>query len=230
MSNKILTTLLMLAILTIGILAGALGTGALREQRVNRFVDMPPQQRFYAHMKRIIRPTEEQRKAIDAALMKRSEQISRLQETYQSQIFAVYDSLQADFDAVLSEEQRARVKREFSRAPRQFAENHVDRLTHELNLTEEQREKIAKIMAEIMPRRERDWKGDSAGRREGYLSIEQRFKEMEEAIGNVLTPEQREKFRALRGDRKMFGRPAPEFQRRFRDREIPQRRPPHERP
>jgi hypothetical protein len=226
MHTRVQTTLIIVLTFIIGILVGALATGTVREERRDRFREMRIEDRFHRHMERIIQPTNEQRAALESALSQRSEQIQLLRDKYQSEIFALYDSLDADFASILTEEQRARVQRELQRGPRRFTRRQIEWLTDELDLTSEQREEISQILLKMMPEPGHFRKPPEPGTRlERRQSFQKRFQAMEDELQGVLTPEQLQKYHALRAQRgMMFGR-EPDFRRPFEGRDRPPPRP-----
>jgi Spy/CpxP family protein refolding chaperone len=198
MNPKLQTMLIITTTLLIGIILGALGSGALREKKQDRFMRMPPEQRFFGAMERIIRPTAEQKQTMDEMLNDRFEQLAALQDNFQKQIFTIYDSLRTDISAILTDEQVARLNEHLARGPKRFVHSHVERLAEELELTAEQKDEIEKIMAEFRPEpRNRDWSNRQRPPREHYQSFGNRWQEFNDQIAAVLTPEQRIKFEEL---------------------------------
>lgn len=214
MSTKSKSVLILLGVLTIGIAIGVLASGTLRQQRESRFSRMPPDQRLFSFMDRIIQPTPEQRQTFDRILETRSEQLREVHETHQNQVIALYDSLRSDLQSILTEEQRIRFEDQIVRGSHRIAESRIAHLTEALKLDKAQQERIKAIMADFrrMPprpngrRARRSWDD----RRQAFS---QGLQKMDSEIEAVLTPEQIEKFRAMRMSRRpSFGRPPPPFQ------------------
>lgn len=208
MSTKATTTLVVLGTLVIGIVVGVLLGGLLRQEREREIERMLPQRLFQSAMESIIRPTEEQRQALDKIVSKRFEQIAKIREQYQTEVFALHDSLKSDLASVLSEDQLQRLEKHIARGSATLIKIRVDRLTHELQLSEEQQKKIEKIMVAMerkMLRGRHKPPGDSRGIKRMMIK---RLDKLHAEIEQVLTPEQKEKYRALQKEMPPVG---PEF-------------------
>ncbi|NIR47448.1 hypothetical protein GWO43_03110 [candidate division KSB1 bacterium] len=211
MNTKSKSALVILGTLIIGIVIGVLGSSLLRESRERRFDEMRRQRLFHRVMEDIIQPTDEQREGIHEVLEKRFGQIAEIRDQHQDEMFAIYDSLQQDLAAVLTDEQRANLRKELARGHRKVVKVRLERLTHELGLNEEQKERIMEIIRaaeEDLIERRRHRGEPPTDRRQIFRK---RLKQMEEEIEAVLTPEQREEYRELRRYRRVpFGGPPPE--------------------
>ncbi|MFQ5650206.1 MAG: hypothetical protein ACE5IY_09725 [bacterium] len=196
MSTKSKSLLVLFGTLVLGIVLGALSSGAIRHERMARFRHMPRQERFRHVLERIIEPTEEQRAALEQAVQRRFEQIADLREKFEDEIFAIHDSLRNDLASVLSADQLARLEAHLEKAPRMAIEERVHRLSRALELSESQAAQIKEIMHNMSasfqpPRISPD------ARRRHRRGMRARFEKMRAEIEAVLTPEQREKYREL---------------------------------
>ncbi len=105
------TVLVILITLIIGMVIGALITGAFTRHRIGRFMSMREPGRLGAHVERIIDPDESQREAVRAILQRHSEQFLKLHSRFEGEMLALRDSLKKDLDPILTEEQKARLER-----------------------------------------------------------------------------------------------------------------------
>lgn len=197
MSTKSTTTLVVLGTLVIGIVIGVLLGGLLREKREQEIDRMLPQRRFQSAMENIIKPTAQQRRALHKILSKRFEQIAKIREQHQSEVFAIYDSLRSDVASILTDEQLQRLETNLARSSGQLVKIRVDRLTNELQLTEDQQKQIEKIMF-AMERETHGGRPHFAGNwRDRKRTMNKRIEKLNEEIERVLTPEQKAKYRKM---------------------------------
>lgn len=208
MKAKTTSLLIVLATLVIGIGIGFLLGGMFRHERERAFAAMLPRERFERVMDRLIQPQPEQRAAIEKIMTRRFEQLASIQEEHQNEVLAIFDSLRADLATVLTAEQIARLEREIIKGGHRFAEARIERLAADLDLSPEQQQEIAAILEKYQPpspgkrgTRYGDW-------HERRKSMRSRLEQMNVEIEQVLTPEQREKYQALRKHRRFhFGEP-----------------------
>ncbi|TDI85776.1 MAG: hypothetical protein E2O79_01130 [Caldithrix sp.] len=217
MTTKTKSALILLGVLTMGVAIGALGSGTLHQQRKQRFERMPPHERFFLFMERVLDPSEEQRDDVERIIETRSEQLRELHETHQTGVIAIYDSLRADLQILLTDEQKKRFEEQIVKGSHKIAESRIGRLTEALDLNDDQQKRIEEIMAEFknQPRSER--KGARGNWQDRRKMVRNQFQKMHEEIEAVLTPEQKEKFGELRMQRRRpfdappgpppFGRP-----------------------
>ncbi len=208
MKTRTKTSLITLAILIMGIVIGALLTGTMQRKKQAHYREMNRHERFAAVLERIIQPTTEQRQQIEQVLDKRYDQITGLRETYQEQIFSVYDSMRIELGNVLTPEQQARLEEHLSRGPRSALEQRLDHLSEDLNLSDTQKEQIREIMTNSF----RDFQPRPPGKRDSRPGPDRQtrrttFTRMESAIEAVLTPEQVEQFRKIKKHRRGFPGP-----------------------
>ncbi len=208
MNTKTKTSFILIGTLLIGVAIGALGSALLREERARKFELMRPENRFLNFMKGVIRPAPEQSQQLDEVLGNYSKRISNIHEKHQEEILAVYDSLRTDLNALLTEEQRARLEESLARGRSLRVAVTVGHLTEELDLSESQSKKIEEILLanEILPGRGRI---SFKKRREFHQEMRTQFEKTEKEIEAVLTPEQLEKYRELRTRRRFLLRDEP---------------------
>ncbi|MCH7753963.1 hypothetical protein IH970_02405 [candidate division KSB1 bacterium] len=202
MTTKTKSTFILLGVLAIGVTIGALASGTLQQQRKNRFERMPPHERFFLFMKSVVEPSEEQRDDVERIIENRSEQLRELHETHQTGVIAIYDSLRADLQTLLTDEQKKRFEEQIVKGSHKIAESRIERLTEALDLNDDQQKRIEEILAKFkkLPRPERiGSRGNWEDRRK---MMRNQFQEMHEEIEAVLTPEQKEKFGELRMQRR----------------------------
>jgi len=202
MTTKTKSTFILLGVLAIGVTIGALASGTLQQQRKNRFERMPPHERFFSFMKSVVEPSEEQRDDVERIIENRSEQLRELHETHQTGVIAIYDSLRADLQTLLTDEQKKRFEEQIVKGSHKIAESRIERLTEALDLNDEQQKRIEEILAKFkkLPRPERiGSRGNWEDRRK---MMRNQFQEMHEEIEAVLTPEQKEKLGELRMQRR----------------------------
>lgn len=219
MTTKTKSAFILLCVLVIGVAIGALASGTLRQQREHRFERMPPHERLFSFMKRVIQPTEQQRKDFERIIATRSEQLREVYENHQTEVIAIYDSLHMDLQTVLTEEQRHRFEEHIVKGSHKIAESRIEHLTEALDLNEEQQNRIEEIFSKFTDRprhRPRDF-GDNWQERRKMLK--NRTQKMHEEIEAVLTPEQKEMYQEMKMKRHMpFGGPhPPPFMRPRRD-------------
>jgi len=202
MTTKTKSTFILLGVLAMGVAIGALASGTLQQQRKHRFERMPPHERFFSFMERMVDPSEEQRDDVEHIIETRSEQLRELHETHQTGVIAIYDSLRADLQTILTDEQKKRFEEQIVKGSHKIAESRIERLTEALDLNDEQQKQIEEIFSKFrnLPRPER--KGSRGKWEERRQMMRNQFQEMHEEIEAVLTPEQKEKFGKLRRQRR----------------------------
>ncbi len=202
MTTKTKSTFILLGVLAMGVAIGALASGTLQQQRKHRFERMPPHERFFLFMERVIEPSEEQRDDVERIIETRAEQLRELHETHQTGVIAIYDSLHADLQTLLTDEQKKRFEEQIVKGSHKIAESRIERLTEALDLNDEQQKRIKEIFVEFknLPRPER--KGSRGNWEDRRKKLRNQFQEMHEKIEAVLTAEQKEKFGELRMHRR----------------------------
>ncbi len=202
MTTKTKSTFILLGVLAMGVAIGALASGTLQQQRKHRFERMPPHERFFSFMERMVDPSEEQRNDVERIIETRSEQLRELHETHQTGVIAIYDSLRVDLQTLLTDEQKKRFEEQIVKGSHKIAESRIERLTEALDLNDEQQKRIEEIFAEFKnpPRPAR--KGSRGNWEDRREMMQNHFQEMHEEIEAVLTPEQKEMFGELRMQRR----------------------------
>ena len=115
------TAMILLSTLIIGILCGALITGAVTQARITPLGGAPSPDRFIRHMDRIIQPDAKQREAIQQTLEDYRPRFEATMTQHRDEIRALIDSLQKDLKPLLTEEQLERMRKRRMRG-RQFFE------------------------------------------------------------------------------------------------------------
>jgi len=220
MTTKTKSAFILLGILVIGVVIGALASGTVRKQRAHRFERMPPHERFFLFMERVIKPSEEQRDDFQRIIKTRSEQLRELYETHQTEVIEIYDSLHADLQNLLTDEQKIRFEDQIAKGSHKIAESRIERLTQVLDLNDEQQKRIEEIFAKFknLPRLER--KSPRGKWEDRRRMMRNQFQEIHEEIETILTPQQKEKYGELRMQRRrpFDGTPGPPpFKRPRRD-------------
>ena len=110
MSVKWKSVFIIVATLVIGILIGTFLAGPVLHRRAGRrHIDRGPEV-FTQMMERVIRPTAEQEEAVRAVLEEHSARLEELHEDFRTRMVTTMDSLKADLDLLLTEEQKARLE------------------------------------------------------------------------------------------------------------------------
>ena len=118
MSVKWKSFFIIVAILVIGILIGVFMAGPFMRHHVGRrHIDRGPEM-FTQMMERVIQPTEEQREAVHAVLEEYSMRLEELHEDFRTEMVTTIDSLKADLDPLLTDEQKARLEERNDRLER----------------------------------------------------------------------------------------------------------------
>lgn len=105
------TILIILVTLIIGVIIGALVTGAFARHRVRRFMSMREPEHLVTRIERIIGPDESQREAVREILRRHSEQFLQIHSQFEGEMLALRDSLKKDLEPILTDEQKARLER-----------------------------------------------------------------------------------------------------------------------
>jgi Spy/CpxP family protein refolding chaperone len=208
LNTKTKTSFVLIGTLLIGVAIGALGSALWRADRARKFELMRPENRFLNFIKGVIRPAPEQNQQFDEILGNYSKRISNIHDQHQEEILAVYDSLRSELNALLTDEQRARLEESLARGRTLRVAVTVGHLTEELDLSESQSQKIEEILRanEILPGRGRI---PFKKRQEFHQEMRTQFEKIEKEIEAVLTPEQLEKYRELRSRRRFRLRDEP---------------------
>ncbi len=111
MNTKSKATLILIALFIGGILIGfVIDRTLLEHQRKDRFARMRRPEMMKDAMERIIRPTPEQQGKIDKILGKHLEEMATLRAQFGKEMASAMDSLRAQMDSVLTEDQKERLR------------------------------------------------------------------------------------------------------------------------
>ncbi len=204
MSTKTKTLLIILGTLVIGVAIGALGSGVMRHNRLEKFERMDHSRRFLHAMENIIQPDTEQKAEIESVMEKYSNQMVDIRERHQGEITTILDSMRNALDGLLTDEQKNRLQTHFEKSANRMMERRLSRLSDMLDLSNDQFEKIEQIFqkrSELFTRgRHKMFKGKFENK---LQNIREEMEKMNAEIEAVLTPEQAEKFQEFREDRFM---------------------------
>jgi hypothetical protein len=110
---KIETKTYVIVVLTmvIGIIIGALISGAVVRHRIRRFISLGRPEHLTERIERLIEPTAAQRDTVHQILMEHARQFHEIHGRFENQLLALKDSLKKDLDPILTEEQKERLER-----------------------------------------------------------------------------------------------------------------------
>jgi hypothetical protein len=118
MSIQWKSTFIIIATLVIGILIGVFLAGPVMHRRVaRRVMDRGPEM-FTQMMERVIEPTPDQEEAVRSVLEEHSSRLEELHEDFRTEMVTTMDSLKADLDPILNDEQKARLEERHHRLER----------------------------------------------------------------------------------------------------------------
>jgi len=118
MNVRTKTVLVIVATLLIGILIGALGSSFVVHRFIGRVAEMRHRDVFVERLVETIDPEPEQEEVVRDILTRHSERFSEMSERFRSETTALLDSLKAELDTVLTDEQKARLEEKASRVRR----------------------------------------------------------------------------------------------------------------
>lgn len=184
----------LIATLLIGVVLGALVGGVLRERRWRKISLLTQEQRFRAALQNDLQPRPEQWAVIDTLLTQQFKPITRLQGELQNRVFALYDSLREKLQPVLDERQRAALNHVIAAAYYQRLLTRIAYLDEVLQLTEEQEQSLEQALRELRQPPEAKPQNLAARRSASRKRLEDFYRKLE----NMLTPEQKQKYHALK--------------------------------
>ena len=111
MSIRTKTTMIILSTLVIGMILGALITGAVIHRRVMFYSDLTMADRFVHVFERLIGPEESNRDTVHAILRDHSRRFSEINRTHHLLLAEIVDSLMVELDPVLTESQKGRLEK-----------------------------------------------------------------------------------------------------------------------
>lgn len=121
MNAKAKSIFVLVGVLLIGVIIGAFGSSLLRknfiEERISRF---RTPEGFTGRIIDIIQPEEEQRKKVEAILLKHHQMMLEIGEQTREEIKTHVDSLMNELKPLLSAEQLERLEKKIRRRPPHF--------------------------------------------------------------------------------------------------------------
>ncbi len=118
MTTRTKMTLVIVATLVIGMFLGAAGSGMLARHVFGIPPGPPSEGRIRMILDRVVDPTEEQRAQLDVILDKYSGRLDSMMTEHMVSSRTLMDSLRAEIDPILTEEQRAELTRKLHRFER----------------------------------------------------------------------------------------------------------------
>jgi len=113
------SVLMLLSTLLIGILLGSLITGAVNNRRMRNLAEMRSARGLAFHFEEVVQPeSEEQREAIRAVLDEAAPKFSAAMQESRERMRALTDSVRAELDPLLTDEQRKRLEERMRIGPR----------------------------------------------------------------------------------------------------------------
>ena len=198
--------------LLIGILIGALLNRTLVQRRIKNMLEMRAVGLLAPRPERDLKPmTPEQEKQIREILDKHAQRLAEIHQRFDREIQSAFKSLSKEIDPILTPEQRDQFKRMIPGPPsflnrprrgfplmrgRELPPFGFENLRNELNLSEEQAEKVKAIWEDFWKQAPRPGARPEGA---GVAGPFRQFREkMDQEIEKVLTDEQKEKFRQFR--------------------------------
>jgi hypothetical protein len=195
--------------LLIGILIGALLNRTLVQRRLRHLLEMRTIGLLALRPERNLNPiTPEQEKQIREILDKHAERLAEIHQRFDREIQSAFDSLSKEIDPILTPEQRDQFKRMVPGPPpfpnrpehgfpfmgrRGSPPFEIETLRRELNLSQEQAEKVKAILQELWSQAPRPGqRPEVPGVADALQEIR---KKVNQEIEKVLTDDQKEKFR-----------------------------------
>ena len=201
MTTKLKAILLVLVTFLLGALVGALVNGAITSKKSEALRARPPGPLFADLVERIVKPNEDQRKAIKDVLERHSERVTAEMESFRERMGEIVDSLKSELNPLLSPEQRERLteslQRPFARRVFDIAGEPIEILREKLELNDRQVVDIKKIYDDVdheMQTMSEDDRQDPMTRRQKFLDLERR---VQEKIKGVLSPEQQKRYKEM---------------------------------
>jgi len=205
--------------LIIGIVIGALLNRALVQKRIKDILNMRATGLLAPNAERVLKSmSPEQQKAIREILDKHAQRLSDIHQRFGREIQSAFKSLQDETDPLLTPEQKKQLEEMLPR-PRRFRapgpggfpftkrprspEFELEALKSELNLSEDQTEKIKAVLEEFSAQEKSLMEKEMSP--ENFNSLRQANEKRYQEIEKILTEDQKEKFREFRNRR--FGRP-----------------------
>jgi len=212
MNVKTKTTFIIIVTLIIGVAIGAMLNRALLQHHIKRTFSSRNPERLPVFYERILDPNVEQTQKISSVLKKHALTVSKIRDNYQEQMLAANESFKTKLYPLLTPAQKSRLNRgpfnrwQFLRRGERlrnlpqknnFIQSRLSFLKKELSLTEVQTEKIKQILAKHSPD-QNPKRGENRLRDQKPGTF---IKEIDQAIQEILTEKQREKYQSLQKER-----------------------------
>jgi len=218
MNIKTKTTFIIIVTLVIGIAIGAMLNRALLQNHIKRTFSYRNPDRLPIFYERILDPNVEQTQKIRSVLKKHALTVSKIRYNYQEEMLAANESFKTKLYPLLTPAQKSRLNKgpfnplQFLRQRERlrnlpqknnFIQSRLSFLKKELSLTKVQAEKIKQILEKHSP-------DQNAKRGENRLRDQRPgtfIKEIDQAIQEILTEKQKEKYQILQKERPINKRP-----------------------
>jgi hypothetical protein len=210
MNIRTKTVLVLTAIFIAGAVIGALISGAIRRQHINRAFQMREPAGFVGFAEEIIRPTDAQKDTVQKILVENHKRLLEIRTRHMKDMFTQMDSLSRKLARVLTQEQIRRLSRfegrmnprgDFGRPPfppARFMQSLPLELQNRLRLTDDQARKVTKILSHGEQPGEPGPGPIPGGPEDGMQQMRDRMDKIDEKIEALLTPEQRAEFEKYR--------------------------------
>ncbi len=186
------TTIILLSAVVLGVIIGVLGSGLLHKKRYEKIQTMDPGQRFKEVLFDIIKPDKIQRQAIEDILKEQTAKISLLEEDYQGEVYAIFDSTKIKIKSILTEKQLEEFEKEMNKGHERIISRRINHLKKSLQLSDEQYKEIYQIVKETEMAKPFFFQSNQS-RRERRQMREMLMKKIE----TVLTPEQIKRYHEM---------------------------------
>ena len=207
MKSKYTIAGIILATLILGILLGAVGSGAFIEGHKKMDEQIQPSDYFLSHIDDIIKPDSSQRAQVDAIVHRTADRITVLFDQHRMEMSMVLDTMKEQLMPLLTTDQQQRLTHVITFGDEEqegkgnlgsiisFSYEYGEHLQQELHLDSMQTEQVMAIIraSHLQFRKNMDTAGGDTVRIERLEHA--LFDETSQAIQNVLTPRQKEMFR-----------------------------------
>jgi hypothetical protein len=188
------TSFILLGTLIIGIIIGALGSGLMQQKRIEKIKRMDPGQRFKKALFDIIKADKAQQQAIEKILKEQTAKIAQLDDDYQSEIFTVFDSTRMKIKSILTEKQLQQFEKGIYKGHKSFIARRLKHMRELLELSDEQYEKIEKILRQSKTQKSPFY---FFSNKSNYENRQHSRDSLMKKIESILTPEQIEKYKEM---------------------------------
>jgi len=213
MNTKTKVALLVIIVLVIGILIGILLHRIVLQHRIKEAFSRINPSRIPSFYERVLAPEKDHSEQIRTILSKHAKRIRNIREDYLKQIQQANQSLYSELAPYLNPVQRRRFNQELLRTrkpfqgPHRFSDNFplmrtlerdLEFLKKRLSLTEEQTEKVRKILREFKVPLWVPGNRDINAKDKKRLEVLQRAEKRDKAIKEVLDQKQKKLYARLR--------------------------------